>query len=508
MREIDRIAIKEYGIPETILMENAGLQSIVFLEEIFGSLKGKRFSVFCGKGNNGGDGFVVARHMLLKGNKVIVYLLSEKKSLKGDAKLNMEIFQSIGGSIVVLQNDAEIKEHESFIRDADIIVDALLGTGISSELKGIYKTVVEKINEWKRFCLSLDIPTGLCSDNGAVYPLNIKADATVSYGFPKTGLMFYPAAESVGKLKGVNISFPLDLLKKSACDAFILDAEYLRELLFAPPPSAHKGTFGHAVVAGGSTGMGGAIALSALSALKVGAGLSTAVVSKELSDSMEAGMPEVMTLPVGKGGYENGDADKLLEFAFDKSALLLGPGMGQGGNRTAFIDKIIRGSNLPLVIDADGLNNIAENPDILLKAKTPAVITPHPGEMARLASISTEKVNSNRLGTAKDFSKKFNCVTVLKGARTVVALPSGEAYLNMTGNPNLASGGTGDVLAGMITGFIAKGFSSSEAAFAAVYIHGLAADIYLEKSDAFSLSASELVNLIPASISRIVKAVR
>lgn len=501
IRDIDRIAINDYGIPETILMENAGLEAIRFLEESYGSLNGRRVGVFCGKGNNGGDGFVIARHLLLMGVEVEVYLLADSGSLKGNAGLNMEIFRKIGGEVKECQTDAALGKLGVSIRHADILVDAILGIGITSELKGIYKTAVEKINKSEGFCFSVDIPTGLCSDRGAVFGLHVKADATVTFGFPKTGMVFHPAVESVGQMKAVNISFPLKLLEISPCDAYLLDGDWVSKRLSPPPPSAHKGAFGHAVITGGSPGMGGAVGLASLAALKVGAGLSTAAVSEELAGSFELGMPEVMSFPLGKGAYDPSEAQKLIQFADKKSALLIGPGMGRGGSRTDFIDRIVSSVEVPIVIDADGLYNVADKPDILKKAKSPIMVTPHPGEMARLTGSSVKEINENRLQTASEFSNKYNCIMVLKGARTVIAEPGGKAYVNPTGNPNLGSGGTGDVLSGMIAGFLAKGFEPAEAACIAVYLHGLAADIYTEENDPFSMSASNLLDYISVSIS-------
>jgi len=498
MREIDRVAIEEYGIPETILMENAGLESIKFLEE-YGSLEGKRIGVFCGKGNNGGDGFVIARHLHLRGVDVALYLLAKQESLKGDAKLNMDIYLAIGGRMKVLLSDTDIKKHKIAIKHADLLVDAIIGTGINGELKGIYKTVVEKINEWKRFCLAIDIPTGLCSDKGAIYPLHVNADATIAFGHAKTGTMFHPAVESVGVQKAVNISFPTKVLDESPCDAFVVESSDVKTDLGVPTASAHKGNFGHAVIAGGSAGMGGAVYLASLSALKVGAGLSTAVVDKNLSSSFEIGSPEVMSFSLD--GY--GDAEKLLDFVKDKSSLLIGPGMGRAVEIKSFIRKLISSADVQIILDADGLNNIASNPSILQDAKSPVIITPHPGEMSRLSGLSTEQINGNRLKTAKKFSASYNCITVLKGARTVIATPAGTAFINVTGNSNLATGGSGDVLAGMIAGFIARGFEPVKASYLAVYIHGLASDIYTRESDCFSLTASKLIEFIPVAFSEI-----
>ncbi|MDH5541415.1 MAG: NAD(P)H-hydrate dehydratase [Nitrospinota bacterium] len=502
IREIDRASISDYGIPETILMENAGIRSLKFLKKVYGTLTGMRVAVFCGKGNNGGDGFVIARHLLLSGVEVTVYLLSEQAALKGNARLNMEIFLKIGGRIKELVSEVDIKKHTIPLRHSDIYVDAMLGTGIASELKGIYLAAVRKINEWKKFVLAVDIPTGICSDKGTIYGDHVKADATITFGFPKKGMIFFPAAESVGTLECANISFPPELLESSPCEAFLLDGEWVSKFLGRPSPSAHKGNFGHAVVCGGSPGMGGAVGLASLSALKVGAGLSTAVVSPELSRLFELSIPEVMSFPLN-GNYDEAYAESLLAFASGKSSLLIGPGMGKSGNVKGFVETVIKKSEVPLVIDADGLNAIAGSPDILKNSKAQVTVTPHPGEMGRLTGMSAAEVNEKRLEAAKEFSEKYGCVTVLKGARTVIASPGGIPRVNPTGNPNLASGGTGDVLAGMVAGFIARGIEPTDAATVAVYLHGLAADIYSVEVDDYSLSASDLVRNIGKAIAKV-----
>ena len=505
MREIDRKAIKDFGIPETILMENAGLESLYYLNECLGGLDGKRIAVFCGKGNNGGDGFVLARHLHISGTDCAVYLLASKKELKGDARLNMEIYANIGGTIKELKTGSDIRKHKVPILHADAFVDAILGTGINSPLKGVYKTVVEKMNDWKRFCLAIDIPTGLSSDAGAAIGLHVKADATIAFGFPATGMAFYPAAASAGKLKTVNISFPQQVLDESEFDAWLLDDDYIRAKLPSRPDDAHKGRFGHAVVTGGSTGMGGAIGLAAMAALKVGAGLVTAAVPKVLSHQFELGLKEVISFHLGDKLDNPQNAEALTEFCRDKSALLIGPGMGRGSVLTDIVTEVVESVKPPIVVDADGINNLAPNKDVLKKAKSPVVITPHPGEMARLTGKSAREINSDRLGTAREFSKEYNCITVLKGARTVVAAPDGTAYINTTGNANLASGGSGDVLSGMITGFISQSVAPVDAAAMAVYLHGLAADIYTKRENAFSMSASDLLDYLPKAISALTK---
>jgi hydroxyethylthiazole kinase-like uncharacterized protein yjeF len=505
MREIDRLATSDYGLPELILMENAGIQSMLFLEECLGTLEGKRIGIFCGKGNNGGDGFVLARHLFLRGLDPAVYLLAQSDEVKGSARINMEAYSKMGGRIKVFAGETDLKKHKIAIRHADALVDAILGTGLNSELSGMFKTAVEKINEWKRFCISLDIPSGLSADRGAIFGLHVAADATITFGLPKIGMMFYPAAGSVGKLKIADISFPPPLIASSGCEALLSDRILVRSFLPKRPTDAHKGTYGHVLVTGGSEGMGGAVGLAAIAALKVGAGLCTAAVSKPLATQFELGLIEVMTLPLSDQIADPNNAKIIADFCANKSVALIGPGLGKGEKQAEFVSKLVTSLKIPMVLDADALNNIALNKGILKSAQAPVVITPHPGEMARLSGKITEEINSDRLNAAKGFSKEFNCITVLKGARTVIAAPDGTAYINLTGNQNLASGGTGDVLGGMIAGFMAQGAPALQACAAAVHIHGLAGDIYTKLNDPYSLTASKLLEYLPIAMAETLK---
>lgn len=503
MREIDRAAIEQYGIPELLLMENAGIQAMFHLEQLLGPLHHRRIGIFCGKGNNGGDGFVLARQLHVRGFDPAVYLLAPRASLKGSAKINMEAYAAIGGRIMECADESSLLKHESAIRHADALVDAILGTGLGGELKGVYKTAVEKINEWKRFCLSLDIPSGLDADKGVVQPLYVNANATITFGLPKTGMMSYPAATAVGALHVANINFPEKLIADSPFEAWLPDDVWARAALPRRPEQAHKGTYGHAVIVGGNEGMEGAAALAALAALKVGAGLSTAAVRLPLSRQFEMGSLEVMSLPLAERLDDAGNAEKILAFIKDKSVLLLGPGMGRGPGLEALAARLAAECGIPLIIDADGLNNIAPKKELLKRRTAPTIVTPHPGEMARLTGATAQAVNADRLNCAKTFAKEYNCVTVLKGARTVIAAPDGTAFINPTGNQNLASGGTGDVLGGMIAGFIAQGLPPLNAAALAVYLHGMAADNYTAKHDPYSLTASSLLAALPAALRQI-----
>lgn len=502
MRAIDREAVERGGMPELLLMENAGMQAYLHLHDLLGSLAGKRIGIFCGKGNNGGDGFVLARQLFTRGADPAVYLLAPRGELKGSAKTNMDAYANMGGRIKEFLDESDLRKHKIAIRHADALVDAILGTGIRAPLDGMYKIAVEKINAWKRFCLSLDIPSGVDSDKGAIHPVFVRADATITFGLPKIGMMFHPAADAVGKMKVADICFPPPLLAQTPCEAFLLDAPGVRAMLPARRADAHKGSFGHVVVAGGNEGMGGAVALASLAALRVGAGLATVAVALPLSRQFELGLPEVMSFPLEERLDHPANAKKILAFAAGKSALLLGPGMGRGPAMEA-LASAVAAAPVPLVLDADGLNNIAGRKEILSSRNSPTVVTPHPGEMARLTGKSADEINGDRLSAAKDFARAHNCVTVLKGARTVVAAPDSTAYINPTGNANLASGGTGDVLAGMIAGFMAQGAAPLHAAASAVYLHGLAADRYTALNDPFSLTASSLLAALPLALKEI-----
>ena len=501
MRRLDEKAIKRYGIPGLVLMENAGRGVAEIIERDFGNLKDKRVSIFAGKGNNGGDGFVVARHLLNKGFKVCVYLVARPQDVHGDAKTNLNIWEKIKGETVSIVSKKSLERHRVNIRHSHLIVDAIFGTGLSADVKGIQRDVIEFINRLNKPVVAVDVPSGLDASNGKVLGDCVKATITATMAIPKIGLLIYPGMDYAGKVEVVDIGMPRELLKDEKIPWELLDFEGIKRLIKPRHGNTHKGSFGHVFVLAGSIGKTGAAAMTSMGALRTGAGLVTLGIPKSLNQVMARKLTEVMTLPLPEStsagilGYEA--FKSIMSFIRDKKVIVLGPGLTAEGPVKKLVLRLVRESKIPLVIDADGVNCLAGNVNVLKYAKAPIVITPHPGEMARLISLTTKDVQADRLGIASRFAKENKVIVVLKGARTVIAEPSGKIFINPTGNPGMATAGTGDVLSGMIGGFIAQGYSPLDAATIAVYMHGLAGDEVAKKKGQVGMIAGDILNILP-----------
>ena len=499
VREIDRLTIKKYGIPGLVLMENAGRAVADVLLDNFNYAD--KVAIFAGGGNNGGDGFVVARHLISEGLDVDTYVVSDPKKYKGDALTNYKALVKIGGNII------ELKDNLRKYKQADVIVDALFGTGLDREVTGFYKKVIEFINIQGVPTIAVDIPSGLDSNSG--YPLGtaILADITVTFVLPKLGISIYPGVEFAGEIYVADITTP-DFLENDI-PYELLSSESVVDIIEPRYEDTHKGIYGHLFILAGSPGKSGAAALSALGAQRSGTGLVTVGIPKSLNLIMEQKTTEAMTEPLPETDLETFglvSLDRAMEIAEDKkTAIAIGPGISTTNETREFVYEIIRDSELPMVIDADALTLVGDNPKILNEAKAPIVLTPHPGEMSRLAGISTEEVQANRIGVALDFSTKYNVYLVLKGARSVISTPQGEIFINTTGNAGMASGGMGDILTGIIGGLLAQRIEPADACKLGVFAHGLAGDLAAEQSGEAGIIASDVANKLPNAIRRISK---
>lgn len=520
MRRIDETAIKRYGIPGLVLMENAGRGVAEIIDREFVNLKGKNVSIFAGKGNNGGDGFVIARHLWNKGFKIIVYLLAKKTDVKGDAKVNLNIWGRMGGEVIEILSIRGVEKYRSNIRHSALIVDAIFGTGLSSPVKGIHQKVIGFINNLNKPVVSVDIPSGLDVSNGRVLGSCVKATITATMAISKIGLLIYPGADYAGRVETVDIGMPAELLKDERIQWELLDFEGIKKLLRPRRGNSHKGSFGHVFVLAGSTGKTGAAAMTSVGAMRAGAGLVTLGIPKSLNPIMAKKLTEVMTLPLpespihpplSKGetggfsgilGYEA--FQDIISFSKDKDVFIIGPGLTVSEPVKKLVLRLIMESKIPLVIDADAVNCLAGDVRILKKAKAPIIITPHPGEMARLVGMTAKDVQEDRIGIAERFAKENKVIVVLKGARTVIAEHSGKIFINSTGNPGMATAGTGDILSGMIGGFIAQGYSPIDAARIGVYLHGLAGDESAKKKGQIGMMATDMLDVLPELITRII----
>jgi len=503
MQEIDKRATTEFNIPGIVLMENAGLVSFLTLKEELHNLDDSKITIFAGGGNNGGDGLVIARHLFNQKIDVKVYLLKELNTFKEDALTNLKIAKSIGVPIKEILTEAELEKEKNNILESDIIIDAILGTGISGEVKGFLAYVINFLNNTNKPIVSIDTPSGLDVDTGFPLGCCIQAWATFTFGLPKIGLLLHPGAELAGELFLMDISLPKQLIEDENIKVNLLLEEDILPLLPQRVEDAHKGSCGRVITIAGSVGMTGAAVMAAQSSLAIGAGLAILGIPKSLNPIVEMKLTEVITKPLPETQEQTlslNSYDKIIELVKDASAIAIGPGLGRNNDVVNLIRKLVSTVTIPMVIDADGLFALVNNLHILKEKTSPVVITPHHGEMARLLGVSVNEVKKDRLGIAQNFAQKYQVVVVLKGARTIIADKEGNAYINPTGNPGMATAGCGDVLTGMIAGLLAQNVSVLDAAKLGVFLHGLAGDLVLEEKGEYSLVASDLINKIPAAI--------
>ncbi len=503
VRAADAKAIEQARVPGLVLMENAGLCTFLEIEKRFESVAGLRAVVVCGKGNNGGDGFVIARHLHVRGAEVTAFLLGKKADVKGDAKANLDAWVGIGGELVEnASTPAKFEELRAALSEAALVVDAILGTGLSGAVEAKTADAIEAINDSPGFVVAVDVPSGMDSDTGQILGDAVWADLTCTYGAMKVGQWQYPGRECCGELVLVPLPMPPEFLGESAEHALLGEEDVPHQLLHRPA-TAHKGYFGHLLVVAGSHGKSGAAVLASRAAGRVGAGLVTLAVSRNLEAVVAPQSPETMTALVDEnasGGVAASAGGELLKLAAERSGVVIGPGIPTDAESSKAFLEFLKSVKTPLVIDADGLNLLASSktrPQDL--ASKMVIVTPHPGEMARLTGKSAAQVQESRITIAREYAKSEGVICVLKGAGTVIADPAGAVFLSPSGNPALASGGTGDVLAGMIGGLLVQeGVSPLEACCAGVILHGLAADRIVEKKGAEpALLAGDLIEELP-----------
>lgn len=495
MRFMDRATSAEQLVPSLELMENAGRGTVALMLEYYGDCQGRPIAVFAGSGNNGGDGFVIARHLHALGALVQVFLLVAPEKIKGDAAVNLNRLPPDIQVTTVLDEEAVA----NLDLHCEIIVDALLGTGLSRQVGGVMARVIEMINDSQLPVVAVDIPSGLHADTGLLWGTAMRADLTATFAVAKSGLVQYPGVDYVGRLEVVDIGIPPSVIERAAITAEYVGAEEAACLLPRRSSMGHKGSNGHVLIVAGSRGKTGAAVLAAEGALRSGAGLVSLCVPEKLNAIFEVHCLEAMTIPLaGLEGHAlaNSDYRGIVQAAAGKGCLVMGPGLGAAPATAALVNQLVATLDLPLVLDADALNTL----DLaLLKAesgKGPRVLTPHPGEMARLSGLSTDEVQRDRLGIAAAFAREHGVIVVLKGAATVVAGPDGRLVVNGSGNDGMGTGGMGDVLAGLLGGLLARQVEPFQAACLAVYAHGRAGDI-LKATAPYGYLASELAAVLP-----------
>ena len=501
MRALDARTI-EAGTPGRVLMERAGRAAA----RAAGTMLRKRTGVVvvaCGRGNNGGDGFVVARLLRARGRRVEVWLLGAADAVRGDAAEMLARWRRAGGRIRPIENEGALQAFGARCRDAAVVVDALFGTGLNGPLEGIALGAVEAINAATVPILAIDLPSGLSADTGRPLGTAVRASVTVTFGLAKIGLCLPPGDEYAGELRIADIGLlPLPSgVEAERVD--MLEAPLVGALLPRRARTAHKGTFGHVLVIAGSRGKLGAGLLASEGAGRGGAGLTTLAVPASLQPLAEARVPEVMTAAIDDDGSGMAGApqpEALSALLQGATVVVCGPGLGQADGPRALLEALLRTVTVPMVIDADGLNAVAGT-RLLAQHRGPVVLTPHPGEMARLLGRSTAEVQADRIAAARGLAVADDVVVVLKGAGTVIAAPDGRCAVSLSGNPGLASGGSGDVLAGVTGAMLAQGLAPFDAACFAAFVHGRAADaVVARRGGTAGFLARDLLAELPTAI--------
>jgi len=494
MREADRRTIDDIGIPSLVLMENAGRQTVAAMEAVHSDLSERQVAVLCGRGNNGGDGFVVARTLAQRGVDVSVFLLGRVADVRGDARTNLEILGRLGITVVEVADSQAWELHFSEVSDCTLIVDAIFGTGLNAPLSGLIESVVADVNASGIPIVAIDLPSGLSADSPEPIGPSIEAGLTVTLAAPKLPLVLPPAEMRAGDIVIADIGIPgevLDSVEGPRVD--LLTRGSMRELITPRTADSHKGDYGRVLIVAGSLGKTGAAHLSAIGALRSGAGLVTIATPASCQQVIAAMAPEYMTEALSEtaDGLDAEGVDRVLEWARDVVAI--GPGLGAAASTREFVRLLVDRATMPMVIDADGLNAFAGDPDRLAgREGRDIIITPHPGEMGRLVGMSTDEVQSSRLEVARNFAVSHHVYVVLKGHRTLIATPDEKVFINPTGNPGMATGGTGDVLTGMIAAWLAQLLDAEAACKLAVYLHGMAGDLAEADEGEVSMTASDV----------------
>jgi len=497
MRAMDQSAIEDFGIPETILMENAGLAAYRVLRDRF-PLVGRRILVLCGSGNNGGDGLVVARKILSDGGQPQVLLLGDPTRYRGASAVNWEIIQRLGIEVISYSTTAIV---EDLLSACDLIVDGILGTGLSKPVKGHYAEVIERVNASDRPVISLDIPSGIHGDTGQVMGTAVHADLTVAFGLPKIGNILYPGYQYGGTLVISHIAFPPELTR----------AAHLTVALNHPAripdrsPWGHKGTFGDTLFIAGAAGYFGAPYLAGMAFLKAGGGYARLAAPAAIVPTLAARGPEIVFLPQAEtdtGSLALGNHDQLVAAARSRDMVVIGPGLSLNEETARLVRGLAETLTVPLLIDGDGLAAICQSPDILRNRSADTVLTPHPGEMTRLTGLSLEALQNDPVGILQKTAAQFQAIIVLKGAHSLIGFPDQRVVVNMTGNHAMATAGSGDVLTGAIAAMVGSGLPLDMAVCKGMALHGTAGDIAAEIIGADGVTASDILAYLPEAVRR------
>ncbi|MBN1543683.1 NAD(P)H-hydrate dehydratase [candidate division KSB1 bacterium] len=500
MAEMDRLAIDFYGMPGIALMENAGRGTAAIILEMFSAASGK-IAIFCGPGNNGGDGFVIARHLLNAGLEVCTYLVAKPEKISGDARINLDILQKMGHSVQTIAATTDLPAQRP-----DLVIDALLGTGVRGALRGLFASTVEHINRWDTAVLAVDLPTGIDADSGVAAGPAVRADVTATMALKKRGLLFSPGSDFAGEVVVVDIGMPTSVMEIQSPAVWELDESTIRSLLPHRSRDAHKNRCGTVAVIAGSVGFSGAAILASEAVLRSGAGLVYLCTPQSLNTIFETRLTEVITCPVddAEQGFLHSSCFPEIRAQVEKqNAVALGPGLGQNAETGELVTQLFFSLSLPMVVDADGLNLAARHLRALIGYAGEMILTPHPGEFSRLIDKPVDEFLPARIDVVRRTAMEWKKTVVLKGGPTVIGAPDGRIFINPTGNPGMATAGSGDVLTGLLAGLLAQGLSAPDAACAGVYIHGLAGDIAAENKSEWGMIAGDILAAIPDSYKRL-----
>ncbi len=493
MRSIDSMTVDTTGIKGIVLMENAAVACVGEIEKRF-DIKNTSFAVFCGKGNNGGDGFAIARHLFNKGGKVYVYLTAGSE-FSDDTLTNYKIIRTLGITVIDIEDEEYLK---NFVDSADCVIDAVLGTGISGTPKGMAQATISAINKYAKFVMSVDIPSGVDATTGEVFGDAVKADLTVTFGAYKRGMFLYPGADFVGELVLKDISIPNLIWELKGGNCFLTSKEGVWEVFPKRCNNSHKGTYGKLMIVGGSVGMAGAVTMAAASALRCGVGLVTSAVPVSVNNIVQQRLEEVMTIPLPEEGGRlvPTTAERLARRANLCDAVLLGNGMGRSENICEFVREFLTRLSVPVVIDADGIYALSKCEGIIEKCKCDIILTPHSQEMGYLVGLTAEEVETDRFAVSENYAVKNGVTLILKGHHSIITAPDGTQNVNPSGNSGMATAGSGDVLAGMTAALLARGLKPFDASVASCFLHGVAGDKAEEMLGKDFMSATDIIDAI------------
>lgn len=496
MRRLDKSASERFGIKEELLMENAGLSSYFAIVKEIGDIKNKRFVICCGLGNNGGDGFVVARKLYSNGADVKTFILGDPERFKGAAKLNLDIIKKISIPIKRVESIDEVR-HE--LQHSDVIIDAIFGTGLSREITGIYRDAIELINNSKKTVVSLDIPSGIAGDTGKVMGIGVRADVTITFGLPKIGNILYPGYEYCGKLYVTHISFPPSLYQDSdiMCEINKPISMPLRQ------KTGHKGSFGDVLFIAGAKNYFGAPYLASHSFLKAGGGYSRLAAPQSITPYIATLGPEIVFIPqeeTAEGTISTKNIQTLLQISEKVDMVVLGPGLSLNEETQKLVLELTEKTNKPMLIDGDGITAISKNIHIIRRRSSDTILTPHPGEMSRITGKSITDIDKEKINILKETCNQLKAMVVLKGAHSLIGLPNGRVFINMTGNPGMATAGSGDVLTGTIAAMYGQGLSIVDSVRMGVFMHGLSGDIAADEKGQDGITAKDVLEFLPQAI--------